>query len=65
MIPYNDSFGDYVDMLIKDEEAKKEEIRDDGKIRKLKEEKLTYETKRSSSRERFHPAQRESLKPRI
>lgn len=32
MIPYNDSFGDYVDMLIKDEEAKKEEIRDDGKI---------------------------------
>ena len=39
MIPYNDSFGDYVDMLIKDEEAKKKEIRDKMKIEKLKEEK--------------------------
>ena len=46
MIPYNDSFGDYVDMLIKDEEAKKEEIRDKGKIEKLKEEKQQYEMKK-------------------
>ena len=41
MIPYHDSFRDYFDMLIKDEEAKQEEIRDDRKISKLKEEKET------------------------
>lgn len=46
MIPYNDSFGDYVDMLIKDEEAKKKEIRDKMKIEKLKEEKQQYEMKK-------------------
>lgn len=39
MIFYNDFFGDYVDMLIKDEEVKKKEIRDKMKIEKLKEEK--------------------------
>ena len=72
MIPYNDSFGDYVDMLIKDEEAKKEEIRDDGKIRKLKEEKLTYETKKklikrtisSSSEGKFKTSHLEEINKR-
>ena len=72
MIPYNDSFGDYVDMLIKDEEAKKEEIRDDRKIRKLKEEKQTYEMKKkhiketisSSSEGKFKTSHLEELNAR-
>lgn len=46
LIPYNDAFGDYIDMLIKDEEVKKKEIRDGRRIEKLKEEKLAYEEKK-------------------
>ena len=61
MIPYNDSFEAYVEMLIKDEEAKKEGMRDDQKIRKFKEEKQLYKVKKeviqgiisSSSEENF------------
>ena len=72
MIPYNDSFGDYVDMLIKDEEAKQEEIRDDKKISKLKEEKEAYEIKKefikgtisSSSEGKFETSHLEAITAR-
>lgn len=46
LIPYNDSFSDYLDMLIQDEEGKKKDIRDQEKIRKMKKEKETYEEKK-------------------
>ena len=42
MIAYNDSFNDYLDMLILDEENKSEQVRDRGKINKLKEDKKIY-----------------------
>ena len=41
MIPYNDSFRDYLDMLIKDEQTK-EEV-DTKRIAQLREDKQTYE----------------------
>ena len=43
MIPYNDSFSDYLDMLIKEEEAKEKMIRDDIGIKQLKDDKIAYE----------------------
>ena len=43
MIPYNDSFSDYLDMLIKEEEMKEKVIRDDKRIAELKESKQAYE----------------------
>ena len=46
MIAYNDSFGEYLDMLIKEEEAKERHIRDDKKIAQLKNDKITYEQKK-------------------
>lgn len=46
LIPYNDSFSDYLDMLIQDEEGKKKDIRDQEKIKKMKKEKETYEEKK-------------------
>ena len=46
LIPYNDSFADYLDMLIKEEECKEKKIRDDKKIEKMKREKKTYEEKK-------------------
>ena len=46
MIPYNDSFKEYLDMLIRDEEAREQEIRDDEKIVQLKKDKKTYEQKK-------------------
>ena len=46
LIPYNDSFGAYLDMLIKEEEDKEKEIRDNKKIEKMKKEKKTYEQKK-------------------
>ena len=46
MIPYNDAFGEYIDMLIKDEEAKEKEIRDLEKIGQLVKEKKAYEEKK-------------------
>ena len=46
MIAYNDSFGEYLDMLIKEEEAKEKHIRDDKKIAQLKNDKITYEQKK-------------------
>ena len=46
MIPYNDSFKEYLDMLIRDEEAREQEIRDDEKIAQLKKDKKTYEQKK-------------------
>lgn len=46
LIPYNDSFSDYLDMLIQDEEGKKKGIRNEEKIKKMKEEKETYEEKK-------------------
>ena len=46
LIPYNDSFADYLDMLIKEEECKERKIRDDKKIERMKREKKTYEEKK-------------------
>lgn len=46
LIPYNDSFGDYLDMLIQDEEGKTKDIRDQTKIQAMKKEKETYEEKK-------------------
>lgn len=42
LIPYNDSFNDYLDMLINDEQSKPGEIRDRQKIANLQENKLVY-----------------------
>ena len=47
IIPYNDSFSEYLDMLIKEEEAKEKVIRDDKKIEKMKKDKQAYETKKN------------------
>lgn len=46
MIAYNDSFGEYLDMLIKEEQSKEKQIRDDKKIDQLKNDKITYEQKK-------------------
>ena len=43
MIPYNDSFKDYMDQLIYDEENKPSNIKDLRKIQKLKLDKVAYE----------------------
>ena len=51
MIAYNDSFSEYLDMLIREEEAKEEVIRDDKKIEQMKKDKLTYETKKDVIRD--------------
>ncbi len=42
MIPYNDSFNDYLDMLINDEQSKPDDIRDRQKIEKMQENKQIY-----------------------
>ncbi len=47
MIAYNDSFSEYLDMLIKEEEAKEDTIRDNRKIEQMKRDKQTYETKKN------------------
>ncbi|PFX23175.1 hypothetical protein AWC38_SpisGene12261 [Stylophora pistillata] len=46
MIPYNDSFSEYIDMQINDEKMKEKMIRDDEKIRNLTKEKQAYEEKK-------------------
>ena len=46
MIAYNDSFSEYLDMLINEEKAKEKEIRDDKKISQMMTDKQTYETKK-------------------
>ena len=43
MIPYNDSFSDYLDMLIRDEEGKERKIRNDKRIIQLRKDKETHE----------------------
>ena len=43
MIPYNDSFSDYLDMLIRDEESKERKIRNDKRIIQLRKDKETHE----------------------
>ena len=47
MIAYNDSFSEYLDMLINDEQAKESEIRDDEKIQQMRTDKQTYEAKKN------------------
>ena len=47
MIAYNDSFSEYLDMLINDEQAKEREIRDDKKIEQMRTDKQTYEAKKN------------------
>ena len=51
MIPYNDSFSEYLDMLIREEEAKERVNRDDKKIQKMKKDKQTYEAKKGGHHE--------------
>ena len=46
LIPYNDSFSEYLDMQIREEEAKEKLIRDDKKIAQLKNDKQAYEVKK-------------------
>ena len=43
MIPFNDSLSEYLDMLIRDEEAKEVAIRDYTRITQLRKDKETYE----------------------
>ncbi len=47
LIAYNDSFSEYLDMLVREEEVKDKEIRDEKKIKQLKNDKQTYETKKN------------------
>lgn len=47
MIAYNDSFGEYLDMLIREEEMKEKVIRDEAKIAQMKKDKKTYEEKKN------------------
>ena len=42
MIPYNDSFNDYLDMHINIEQSKSDELRDHQKIAKMQENKQIY-----------------------
>ena len=47
IIPYNDAFSGYLDMLIsKEEENKENEIRDDERIKQLRKDKVSYEQKK-------------------
>ena len=46
LIPYNDSFSEYLDMQIREEQAKEELIRDEKKIEQLENEKRSYERKK-------------------
>ena len=46
IIPYNDAFSDYLDMLINEEENKENEIRDDERIKQLRKDKVSYEQKK-------------------
>ena len=47
MIAYNDSFSEYLDMLIREEEMKEKLIRDEAKIAQMKKDKRTYEQKKN------------------
>ena len=46
LIPYNDAFKEYIDMLIHDEKHKPEHLRSWNQIRKLEEDKQIYEEKK-------------------
>ena len=46
MVPYNDAFKDYIDMLIRDEQSKQERVRDEKKIQNLIKDKNVYEEKK-------------------
>merc|ERR1711892_269505 len=46
LVPYNDAFKDYIDMLIQDEQNKREEARDRNKIKKLKQDREAYEERK-------------------
>lgn len=54
MIPYNDSFSEYLDMLISEEEAKETEIKDKKRIIQLKKGKATYEEKKKIIMNNIH-----------
>ncbi len=47
MIAYNDSFSEYLDMLIRDEETKDKRIIDRQRIEQLKKEKQEYEERKN------------------
>ena len=42
IVPYNDTFEQYINMLIYDEESKDERIKDANKIEQLQNDKRTY-----------------------
>ena len=46
MVPYNDAFKDYIDMLIQDEQNKHESASDPKQIGRLEEDKSNYEQKK-------------------
>lgn len=46
LIPFNDAFSEYLDMLILDEEGKESAIRDYRRIVQLRKDKDTYEQKK-------------------
>ena len=48
LIAFNDSFSDYLDMLIKDEEAKGKGTRDEERIEKLRQDKVSYEEQKKA-----------------
>ena len=45
---YNDIFSEFLDTLIKEEEAKEKEIRDDERIEQLKKDKVSYEERKKA-----------------
>ena len=47
LIPYTDSFSEFLDMLIREEEAKEKQIRDGQNIEHLKNEKREYEERKN------------------
>ena len=54
MVAYNDSFGEYLDMLISDEMAKETVIKDKERIIQLKKDKATYEEKKKIIMSNIH-----------
>ena len=58
LIPFNDSFSEYLDMLIRDEEAKESAIRDYRRIVQLRKDKDTYEQKKRIIEENIRSSSR-------
>ncbi|XP_078349242.1 uncharacterized protein LOC144634224 [Oculina patagonica] len=63
LIPYNDSFSEYLDMLIQDEEAKEKPIRDDKKIEQLKKEKKAYDERKTDIMKNIESGSKDEVLP--